>query len=553
MADVAQTFALNPYAAEQARIQRLQKYADILQSQAQQPDEKFSYAGIEAPTSVAGGLAKALKMGVSGYLQGSGMRSSEDLANKMTTDREEDLRKFFTAVKGTPATPEGGGMGENADQGSFAKPAVPGSLSAGYQALLRARDPALQNMGMAGSMDEAKMERNRRLSATLFGEPPVVPAAAELPPSAGSTAAGASQPGMVPGMVSGTTPPGAPPPMPVPQDTTAVPLTPQQRQILQTMVASGENPAVVAKVYADMIKANQTNATTRRGQDLREQPPEVKEYQYAVNNGFLGSYLDYQKAKQSARASPATDFYSSGGVYRLAPENDGPGRVVTVLVSKTGSRFYEEKGALVPLPDTAIPTTPGQAQPPLSRNDFNKLVFQTYDEQTGIAKINKYLENVQGANTGLSGLADAISFKINTIFSDAGGNLTKAEMNRQVAAGQVHGLIGMLRTTIMGPGVVTEYDAQRILAAVGGDVSVLQNPQVVKALLEDILEDKKNRLSILKQQIKEQAGVYNPPKDLFGKDSSSVGTHQRPPGRTPEEEDEYKKLLADEAQNGKKQ
>ena len=55
MADVAQTFALNPYAAEQAKNERLQRYAELLQSQGLAPNEKFSYAGIEAPPSAAGG------------------------------------------------------------------------------------------------------------------------------------------------------------------------------------------------------------------------------------------------------------------------------------------------------------------------------------------------------------------------------------------------------------------------------------------------------------------------------------------------------------------
>jgi len=150
MADIAQTFALNPYAADQAKIQRMQKYAELLQSQGLAPNEKFSYAGIEAPPSAAGALAKGLQLGMSGYLQGSGMRKSEDLANQMTTERKESMDQVVAALQGTPATLGGGGMGENADQGLFPKAAVPGSLDAAYAAMMSSKFPDLQTAGMSG-------------------------------------------------------------------------------------------------------------------------------------------------------------------------------------------------------------------------------------------------------------------------------------------------------------------------------------------------------------------------------------------------------------------
>ena len=197
MADVAQTFALNPYAAEQAKNERLQKYAELLQSQGLAPNEKFSYAGIEAPPSAAGALAKGLQLGVSGYLQGRGMRNSEDLANKMTTERKADMDKIVSALQGTPGAAEvpgsvtatqadvddremgpaaanpialgqqlatGGGMGEGANIGAPAKAAVPGSLEAAQSMMMASKFPDLQAAGLSG-MAARQAAKDARLLA----------------------------------------------------------------------------------------------------------------------------------------------------------------------------------------------------------------------------------------------------------------------------------------------------------------------------------------------------------------------------------------------------
>jgi len=106
MAEIAQTFSIDPYAAERSKIARQQKFAELLQSQALQPNEKFSYAGIEAPISAAGGLAKALQAGMSGYLQGDAARK-EDVANtKQETDYNSANEAFIRGMTSTPGVPE---------------------------------------------------------------------------------------------------------------------------------------------------------------------------------------------------------------------------------------------------------------------------------------------------------------------------------------------------------------------------------------------------------------------------------------------------------------
>ena len=102
MAEIAQTFSIDPYAAERSKIARQQKFAELLQSQALQPNEKFSYAGIEAPISAASGLAKALQAGMSGYLQGDAARKEDELATTRDSEEAAAISALNTGFRGTP-------------------------------------------------------------------------------------------------------------------------------------------------------------------------------------------------------------------------------------------------------------------------------------------------------------------------------------------------------------------------------------------------------------------------------------------------------------------
>jgi hypothetical protein len=97
MAEVAQTFLANPYSAEARQLQQQQKLAEILQSQAAQPDQKFSYGGIEAPPSAAAAIAKGLQGGVAGYLMGRSMSGEKKLAEKASADAET----FINSLSGS--------------------------------------------------------------------------------------------------------------------------------------------------------------------------------------------------------------------------------------------------------------------------------------------------------------------------------------------------------------------------------------------------------------------------------------------------------------------
>lgn len=105
MAEVAQTFSVDPYAAQQAQLARQQKLAEILQSQALAPDAKYSYAGIEAPPSAAAALAKGLQSGISGYLMGRSMKGQEDLIRKSSADTTDATKALIEGLTPRAAVP----------------------------------------------------------------------------------------------------------------------------------------------------------------------------------------------------------------------------------------------------------------------------------------------------------------------------------------------------------------------------------------------------------------------------------------------------------------
>jgi len=140
MADVAQTFSIDPYSAENARLSRQQKLAEILQQQALQPDQQFSYAGIQAPASAAGALAKGLQSGISGYMMGRSMKGQEDLISKASEDTKSATEAL---VKGLSAKPW-----QNPDAGAVGTAPI---YQPGASGLRDANDPAPQPQMMPGA------------------------------------------------------------------------------------------------------------------------------------------------------------------------------------------------------------------------------------------------------------------------------------------------------------------------------------------------------------------------------------------------------------------
>ena len=121
---MAENQALNftlqsPYQAEQADIARRQKMAEIMQQQAFQPAETFSYGGIQARTSPLTTLAKALQGYVAGKTQRDLIQEQKALGERAQQESATDFSRLFEHMQGQEAMPAREPATSHDDEGNF--------------------------------------------------------------------------------------------------------------------------------------------------------------------------------------------------------------------------------------------------------------------------------------------------------------------------------------------------------------------------------------------------------------------------------------------------
>ena len=126
---------------------------------------------------------------------------------------------------------------------------------------------------------------------------------------------------------------------------------------------------------------------------------------------------------------------------------------------------------------------------------FDKINEAVNDDETSLKRYASYLGSIDKAGVGLERLGDKMSTYFKTFFSTNAKKygLTEQELALKVASGQLQGLLGSARIETVGPGVMTEQDALRILSNLGDDVSFYQNPEVVTAQISNLFQTKYGR------------------------------------------------------------
>lgn len=190
--------------------------------------------------------------------------------------------------------------------------------------------------------------------------------------------------------------------------------------------------------------------------------------------------------------NPLSDRYQSKGAYVVDGEIIGD-----VAFDKVTGEFFYGTGD----DRTVIDIT--KAQPVTdsffnigipTAKEFKTLRTDLKDDRTSLKRYTSYLKNVDNANVGLGRLADEMSSYFKTLLSSNAKkyNLTEEELALRIAKGELQGLIGRSRIETVGGGVMTEQDALRIISNLGGNVDFLQNPEVVRAQISRMFEDKYN-------------------------------------------------------------
>ena len=102
-----------------------------------------------------------------------------------------------------------------------------------------------------------------------------------------------------------------------------------------------------------------------------------------------------------------------------------------------------------------------------------------------LKQIDQYIYSIDSSPRGASQIASDFKAYITRVATKH--KQSEGAVYTALARGQLQGLLGANRVEVVGPGVMTEFDAQRVIAYLGGDVSMLQNVEQVKKAMDHLL------------------------------------------------------------------
>ena len=130
----------------------------------------------------------------------------------------------------------------------------------------------------------------------------------------------------------------------------------------------------------------------------------------------------------------------------------------------------------------------------IKRDNLVKDVRNIRETELGIRKLDDYIVALDKSPQGVDRFASKMKSFVKQLATK--NNLTEGEVMLQLANGKLQGLLGSSRLEVLGGGVMTEYDAQRVIQYLGGDVDSFQSIQKVKMAMQKLLEEKKSRYNI---------------------------------------------------------
>jgi hypothetical protein len=131
---------------------------------------------------------------------------------------------------------------------------------------------------------------------------------------------------------------------------------------------------------------------------------------------------------------------------------------------------------------------------------IEKLDSKISEQQSALAGLDKFGSLAEQAESmGVQGVSFAIK-KIKTAFDTfAGRTLSEEQKVIEFLRANQQRTLGRIRTEILGPGVLTENDAKRLIKAMGTDIEGwFANPTLLKETISDIRAEKMDTLSGIK-------------------------------------------------------
>jgi len=158
---------------------------------------------------------------------------------------------------------------------------------------------------------------------------------------------------------------------------------------------------------------------------------------------------------------------------------------------------------------TARPTVASEEQRyKMNIDDFFKYEKEYKEEEASLDKLTDYMKAMGGSKQGFERMAESVTNTFKTLFGAM--DITPEALSQGLAEGKFQGLIGRFRVETVGPGVMTEFDAKRIIEALGSEPGALQNRYRAAAILKDIFESKEKlyQNSVKRYNLGAEQGVY---------------------------------------------
>ena len=268
-----------------------------------------------------------------------------------------------------------------------------------------------------------------------------------------------------------------------------------QGALTKRLLEAGATPDEVATLSKALPFAQQQQLDTALHRNV------IATVNAEIQSGLLKPQ-DFQKRYATLMANNGRNvqdrLFDAGTFVRR--DNQG-GAVKAVRNGNTGQIGVVGAKGFEPIDsEVYMPMTTSDANNYLDGNAFKKLGDDLVAQENSVKLINRFVEGVGNLPKGIEKAIGNASAKLKTIFDVP---LTESEKAIGFSKARKNSLIGALRETIIGPGVVTEFDAERIIDALGGDIeSVTTNPALLRDIVADILEGKMN-------QYEQNLTIYN--------------------------------------------
>lgn len=268
--------------------------------------------------------------------------------------------------------------------------------------------------------------------------------------------------------------------------------------------------AAMQKPYKDLKEDILVGAKL---QDISFQRDERKNTEEAVSK-FITDYPEYEGIKKlplDKQAEFVTDFYKKKNTQKfttagyqnqyIVQDNKSGQRYNAVFSPQDGITYVNTPEGRVSYQDfikdkdVSIFTAGNTQKGSLTSSAFKKLQDDITQDEIGLDNLVKYMKDSEDLPSGYAKLANQFTEWWKT-FVNENDKYTEEELAQRVAEGRFQGLVGLVRVETVGGGVMTEFDAQRIMQRLGGDPkSISTNPVVIKEQIQDVLKNKYRRYS----------------------------------------------------------